>query len=135
MKKFDLPSGATLEVTPASVRVMFALKQAVFAAMGGPNPGFTDKERGRYAELALQASPQVDDALFKCGETALYKPASGKQFRADSSLYDNPEVMESARSDVQAIREALIDVNFGPFMKAPTSLSSASAQSEKPAQP
>ena len=55
-------------------------------------------------------SEEVDAALFKCAERAVYESV-----RVDKSIFDDPKLKDRARADYFVILWHIVEVNCGPF--------------------
>lgn len=124
---FPLPSGATLAVTVASFADSWRLTQAVLKALKGANLSPEALKGGASAfgvivdrVLEIATSPDVDVAMWKCGEKALYRPAgSDDGFPGEKltrNIFDNANYGLTARGDFPKIAMALMEVNCQPFL-------------------
>jgi hypothetical protein len=118
---FTLPTGAKLVVTEAAyVDADALLKSLVRCAKGVPLPkNFLEADVTILKDILVDAitSEEVDAALFKCGQRAMYETA-----KVTKDLFDDPQLKDRARQDRFIIFWHLIEVNCGPFFAKTFSL-------------
>jgi len=67
--------------------------------------------------MSAAASPEVENAVFKCAERALYTPAGEDAPRKVlRGLFDEGEAGHKAREDYYAICARVVEVNVLPFL-------------------
>ncbi len=143
---FPLPSGAALSVTVASFADSWKLTQAVLKALKGA--GLTPEaiKGGGSAfgviidrVLEIATSPEVEAAMWKCAERALYKPAaSDVAFPGEKltrALFDTPGQEAAFRGDFPKIAMSLMEVNCQPFLAPALSVLNAALKTPAPVQP
>lgn len=112
--EFTLPTGAKLVVSEAAyVDSDALLKSLVRCAKGVPLPNdFLKADVTILKDILVDAitSDEVDKALFKCAERAMYENA-----KVTKDLFDDPKLRERARPDRFMIFWYVIEVNCGPF--------------------
>lgn len=133
-QKFEMPSGASLHVTVAPFADAWALMRATLKTLKGvglkqedlaqdlknlaKNPSAVAMILDRVVDFAT--SPEVEAALWKCGQRALYIPAgSDVAFpgnKVTAALFDDAENGISAREDYAKIMASLLEVNCKPFL-------------------
>lgn len=131
---FKMPSGATLAVTVAPFADAWALMRASLKTLKGmglkaedlqqegatlmDNPATLSLLLDRVVDFAT--SPDVEAALWRCAQRALYIPAgSPAEFpgeKVDQKLFDHPEHGSSAREDYAKLAYTLMEVNCKPFL-------------------
>jgi hypothetical protein len=121
--EFTLPSGATIMVTPAGFAVVKELHDCVmrsFLTAGGKVEDITSPDVIFKAILSAGCSKEVEAAIFKCAETAVYSPdgTEAKRMKVDKVLFDTPAVQEQARGDYYGIIMQVVAVNLRPFFQA-----------------
>ena len=111
---FTLPSGGKLTVSESSYQDATALLKALTrCAKGLPLPkDFLEADITVMKDLLVEAmvSEEVDAAIFKCAERAVYD-----NVRVEKSLFDDPKLKENARADYFLILWHVVEVNCGPF--------------------
>ena len=121
-KVFMLSSGVELKVSSAAFVDANRLKNALLSAARGMKGlddslvgglgGIANMDLGPVLDAILGAatSPEVEQALFKCAERALYD-----NIRVNVALFDDPQIGEKARGDYYEIALKIIEVNCRPF--------------------
>jgi hypothetical protein len=111
---YKLPSGANLVVSESSYQDANALLKALTrCAKGIPLPkNLMEADVTMLKDMLVEAvvSEEVDAALFKCAERAVYESV-----RVDKTIFDDPKLREKARSDYFLILWHIVEVNCGPF--------------------
>jgi hypothetical protein len=111
---FTLPTGSKLVVSEAAYADADALLKAlVRCAKGIALPkNFLEADVTVLKEVLVEAitSDEVDQALFKCAERAVYENA-----KVTRALFDDPKLKDAARQDRFLIAWHIIEVNCGPF--------------------
>lgn len=111
---FTLPTGAKLSISEADYRSADALlKSLIRCTKGVPLPkNFLEADVTILKDILVDAivSDEVDQAIFKCGERAVYENA-----KVTKDLFDDPKLKDRARQDRFLIFWYLIEVNCGPF--------------------
>lgn len=129
-QEFDLPSGARLTISVAPFLDAKHLHDAILKALKGGGIAELDLSKlkdfkaggaavNMIAEkaLAMASSPEVEAAVFKCGERALYTPAgSSTPMKVSKGMFDDGELGIKAREDYYLIAVRIIEVNFMPFL-------------------
>lgn len=114
--EFQLSSGAKLVVTPASFEDASALRNGIIrAAKGTPLPeDLQNMEMTDLKDFLISAvtSEEVDKAMFKCAERAVYE-----NVRVSRGLFDDPKFQDRAREDYYEICWKIVEVNLSPFFK------------------
>ena len=131
---FDLPSGAKIAVTIAPFKDAWALMRASLKTLKGMDLKSEDLNRemgdllSNPSALAVlldrvvdfATSTDVEAALWKCAERALYIPAgSDLAFpgsKVQPALFDDPKDGNAAREDYVRIMTSLLEVNCKPFL-------------------
>lgn len=131
---FKMPSGATLAVTVADFQDAWALMKASLKTLKGmglkaedlqqegstfmQNPAMVSVLLDRVVDFAT--SPDVESALWRCAQRALYIPAgSPVEFpgeKVDDKLFDHPDYADAARQDYAKVMYTLMEVNCKPFL-------------------
>lgn len=127
---FNLPSGAKLTISVAPFGDAKSLHDGILKALKGG--GIADLDLGKLKDfkaggtavsmiaekaLAMASSPEVEAAVFKCGERALYTPAGAAvAMRVSRGMFDEGEAGIKAREDYYLIAARIIEVNFMPFL-------------------
>ncbi len=111
---FTLPTGSKLVVSESSYADADALLKAlVQCAKGVPLPkNFMETDVTVLKDVLVKAivSDDVDAALFKCAERAVYE-----NVKVTKALFDDPKLKDAARQDRFLISWHVIEVNCGPF--------------------
>lgn len=111
---FTLPTGSKLSVSEASYADANALLKALLrSAKGIPlaqDVLSMDVTVLKDAFIEASTSEDVDRAIFKCAERAVYENA-----RVTRDLFDDPKLKDKARADYFLILWHVIEVNCGPF--------------------
>ncbi len=111
---FTLPSGAKLTVSESSYADATTLLKALTrCAKGIPLPqNFLEADVTVLKDMLVEAivSEEVEGALFKCAQRAVYE-----SMRVEKSLFDDPKLSAQARSDYFVILWHIVEVNCGPF--------------------
>ncbi len=111
---FTLPSGSKLVVSESAYQDANTLLKALLRTAKGVqlahNPLETDVTALKDVVLEAATSPEVDAALFKCAERAMYE-----NVRVTKDLFDDPKLKDLARGDYFLILWHVIEVNCGPF--------------------
>jgi hypothetical protein len=111
---FVLPSGSKMTVSESSYEDANALLKALLkAAKGIPlakDPMSMDVTVLKDALIEAATSSEVDAAIFKCAERAVYE-----NVKVTKALFDDPKLKEAARADYFLIQWHVIEVNCGPF--------------------
>lgn len=133
-QSFEMPSGASLHITVAPFQDAWALMRASLKTLKGMNLKSEDLKQdmgallGNPSALALildrvvdfATSPDVESAIWKCANRALYIPAgSPVEFpgtKVCPNLFDDPEYGNMAREDYAKIVTSLLEVNCKPFL-------------------
>lgn len=120
--EFKLPSGATLMVTPAGFGVVKDLHDCVmrsFLATGGKVEDIDSGDLIFKSLLSAGCSKEVENALFKCSENAVYSPdgSEAKRMKVSRALFDDPAAPD-ARADYYGIFMQIAKVNLEPFFLA-----------------
>ncbi len=114
---FTLPTGSHLVVSEAAYPDCDALLKAlVRCAKGVELPkNLLEADVTVLKEVLVEAitSEEVDRALFKCAERAVYENA-----KVTKALFDDPKLKDAARQDRFLIAWHVIEVNCGPFFGA-----------------
>lgn len=134
-KKFELQSGATLNVTTAPFQDANALLKALMKAAEGlplaANPMEMDLAMLKDALIHAATSDAVEDALFKCFQRVQYDSQ-----KMNRDLLDDPKIGDKVRGDYFMVCWHVIEVNCGPFFEQAFSLLKARqktpAESPKP---
>lgn len=87
-----------------------------FLSLGGTEKDLTNSDMLSLI-LTSAASKEVTNALFKCGERAVYIH-NGIQHPFSKTLFDIPVVGEKAREDYYPVLMEIGKVNLQPFWKA-----------------
>lgn len=129
-----MPSGATLAITVAPFQDAWALMRASLKTLKGMDLKPEDLKRdmanlaGSPSALALildrvvdfATSPEVESAIWKCAQRALYIPAGSDVafpgMKVTAQLFDDVDHGNSAREDYARILTALLEVNCKPFL-------------------
>lgn len=136
---FKLPSGAALYVGVAPWEDIKALHDAVIEELRGKGLGTLDFSvlKAAYENrdpnglnhlmdklMGVIASKQIENAIFKCGEKALYRPdgTEASSVQVSRALFNDPKIMDKVRGDYYAIAMKIGMVNLRPFIKALFSL-------------
>lgn len=132
--KFEMPSGATLVITVAPFADAWALMRSSLKTLKGMDLKPSDLKldinslSGNTSAFSLivdrvvdfATSPEVEAAIWKCAQRALYIPAgSDVAFpgtKVSPHLFDDPEYGNSAREDYSKIVTSLLEVNCKPFL-------------------
>jgi hypothetical protein len=113
---YQLGSGAKLKVTQASFVDSMALHKALLASVKGLQVSADilkmDVSALKDAVISAATSPEVEKALFRCGEKATYE-----NVRVTPSLFDDVQIGTQAREDFYEIAWKIVEVNCGPFFK------------------
>ena len=112
---FVLPSGAKLTVSESSYADATALLKALTrCAKGIPLPkDLLDADVTVLKDMLVEAtvSDEVDAALFKCAQRAVYEGV-----RVEKGIFDDPKMLEKGvRGDYFLILWHIVEVNCGPF--------------------
>jgi len=111
---FTLPSGSKMSVSEASYADAIGLLKALMKTMKGVPLAVDvvslDVTVLKDALINAGTSPEVDAALFKCAERAVYENA-----KVTPALFDDPKLKDVARADYFVIFWHVIEVNCGPF--------------------
>jgi hypothetical protein len=118
LKKFEMPSRAVLEINPAPFVDAMGLNKAIIRCKKGLPvlPGISE-----IVQSEILASDDVEAALFKCAERAIYAGA-----RVTRDLFDDEKLGPQARKDYYAIVSRIIEVNVSPFFEVASSKLKAS---------
>lgn len=132
--KFDLPSGAVLTVSVAPFADAWLLMKASLKSLKGMELKADDLKRDmnelletpsalasimdRVVEFAT--SNDVEAAIWKCAQRALYIPAGVPAefpgMKLNPGLFDDQTYGEKAREDYARIVVAILEVNCKPFL-------------------
>ncbi len=111
---FTLPSGATMIVSESAYADAIGLLKALMKTMKGvplaADVMSLDVSVLKDALIEAGTSPEVDTALFKCAERAVYE-----NVKVTHGLFDDPKLKDQARGDYFLILWHVIEVNCGPF--------------------
>ena len=111
---FTLPTGSKLTVSESSYEDADALLKALLkCAKGIPlakDPMSMDVSVLKDAFIEAATSPEVDQAIFKCAERAMYE-----NVKVTKAIFDDPKIKDKARADRFLIQWHVIEVNCGPF--------------------
>lgn len=112
--EFVLPTGAKLVVSEAAYVDADALLKALAKCAKGialPN-NFLEADVTVLKDVLVEAitSDEVDRALFKCAERAVYENQ-----KVTKGIFDDPKLKDGARQDRFLIFWHVIEVNCGPF--------------------
>lgn len=131
---FDMPSGAKLAITVAPFKDAWALMRASLKTLKGMDLKSEDLKQEMGAVLNNPAtfslivdrivdfatSSEVEAAVWKCAERALYIPAgsdiSNPGTKVIPGLLDDPQYGLSARQDFAKIATSILEVNCKPFL-------------------
>jgi hypothetical protein len=112
--EFSLPSGSKMVVSEAAYVDAIALFKALMKSVKGvPLSGDIELLNVTVLKDALieaATSPEVDAALFKCADRAVYE-----NVKVTPALFDDPKLKDVARGDYFLILWHVIEVNCGPF--------------------
>ncbi len=111
---FTLPTGSRLSISEASYVDADALLKALAKCTKGvslPN-NFLEADVTMLKDILVEAitSDEVDRAIFKCAERAVYENQ-----KVSKSLFDDPKLKDNARQDRFMIFWHIVEVNCGPF--------------------
>jgi len=120
--EFKLDSGAVLLVTMAPFEDCKDLHDCVvrtFLQVGATEKDLLEPDMIKLI-LTAGASKELEYALFKCGERAVYRHdgKEGSSQGVTKSLFDVPIFGEKARKDYYPIFLKIAEVNLSPFMQA-----------------
>lgn len=112
MREVQLPSGATLKITPAEFPVAKALYQAVLREVRGIN-GADMKDILKEVFCAGFSSPQIEACLWDCFKRCLYNSGGG-------DLKITPDTFEPVerRGDYMKVCTEVAKENITPFVKS-----------------
>ena len=109
-----LPTGAQLTVTESSFQDVDALMSALSdAGIGVPLANDLmgmDVTVLKDALLKAYKSDALKNAIFKCGERAMYE-----NVKVTRALFDDPKLKDQARADYFLILWHIVEVNCAPF--------------------
>ncbi len=149
--EFKLPSGASLVINVAPFVDAKRLHNEIIRALRGGGIGDLDMFKlkdafaaGKLKEssvgsvlvdriMSLAASDELEAAIFKCAECSVYRTEDG-DVRVTRKLFDDGKLGTQARGDYYAICIKIVEVNFGPFLKAIFSAFEARAREKVAAQ-
>lgn len=138
-REFSLSSGAVLLVSMAPFQDAKRLHNEVLRALRGTGAGELDLTAlkdafsgGKFKDggdavnmvvdrvMTLAASEEVQAAVFKCAERAVYKADGTDQssLKVTPALFDHGQFGERARGDFYQISMKVLEVNLGPFLAA-----------------
>ena len=113
---FTLSSGMKLVVTPAPFVDAMALNKALLLSVKGlpisDDMLKMDISVLKDAVISAATSPDVEQALYRCGKRALYNNRV-----VEPDLFDDPQIGDQAREDFYDIAVKIVEVNCGPFFK------------------
>lgn len=112
--EFELPSGAKLTVSDAN----YTDADALFKALAKCTRGVALPKDLLSADVTVLkdvlveavTSDEVDRAIFKCAERAVYENQ-----KVTKAIFDDPKLKDNARQDRFMIFWHVIEVNCGPF--------------------
>ena len=124
--EFKMDSGAVMLVTMASFEDAKELHDAVvrsFLAAGGQEKDLTNMETLKLI-LVSGANKEVERALFKCADRAIYKADGTDEsaVKVNRGLFDLPKIGLQARAEYYPICMNIVEVNLKPFYLALFSL-------------
>ncbi len=111
---FTLPSGSKMTVSEAAYVDARSLLNALLKCIEGvplaTDPTKMDVTVLKDALIKGMTNQDVDEAVFKCAERAVYE-----NVKVSRALFDDPKLKDAARADLFVILWHIVEVNCGPF--------------------
>lgn len=120
---YTLESGAVVKVTVSEYEDAKALYDCFVMAFMAANG--IDADMGSMnlirVLIAASASKDMERALFKCAERAVYN-RDGVDWKVGKTLFDTPGIGLKARGDYHVLMAKIAEANIAPFIQALFSL-------------